>query len=189
METQLFNILTSFKNIKYLKDDNKKICIEFYNFFINNYKKYNSFNNLINIFLYYNKHNIKNTILFLNNFFNINIKIDKNVILNEITRQHYIKNYNINKHSNIINFNSYKNKYKKIGYFIVYLKWFDNYIILKDIHTNKIFKLCLSNDIINYIMINDILKLEIIKKEKSFWQMLNLLEFYPNKLEFNLKRL
>ena len=189
MEKQLFSILSDFKKIKFLKDEDKIICTNFYQFFINNYKKYNTFNDLINIFLYYNKNsNIYDIVNVLNNIFNIEIKIDNNVVLNELKRYNFIKNYKLTKNK-ILNFYMYKYEKIKKGYFIVYLKWFDNYIILKDIYSNKILKLYLDNDLIEYIMIGDILKLTIVKDKKSYWQILNILDFYQDKLNYNLYRL
>ncbi len=154
---------------------------------------------MINIYIYYNKKDdIDYTINFLNSFFDINIKLDKNIILNEFNRYQYIKGYKIyekNSIDKILDFTYYKSVYcinkntnLKKGYFSVYVKWFDNYVIMNEIYTNKKIKLFVPSDLLSFIVINDILSLEIIKKEKSVWCILNILDFYPNGLNINTYR-
>ena len=180
MDKQLFNILSTFNKIRYLDKNDKEIYNSFYNFFINNYKNYNNLNDLLTIYIVYNgKDKIYNTISFLNKFFNVDIKLDKVFILNEINRYNKIKKCTLSK-NNIFYFNK-NTKYK--DNFIVYTKWFDNFIIIKSLSNNKILKLYVPNDIIKYIFINDVFYLEIIKKHKSFWSILNILDFYPNGLK------
>ncbi|WP_250278548.1 hypothetical protein [[Clostridium] colinum] len=195
MNRDIFNVLCNLKRVKYLNEDEKNIYMSFYKFFINNYKKFENFNDLINVYLFYNqKDRVDEIVKFFNNFLDIDIELDEKIILNEINRCNYIKNYKSSKcfsNNKIVDFNNYKKSYLKNkenyknGIFLVYTKWFDNYLIMNNIYTNKKIKLYVPNDILKYIMINDILSLELIKDEKSFWRILNILDFYPNWLEIN----
>ena len=180
MEKQIFNILYKLNNIKYLDNKDKKIYISFYNFFINNYKKYNNVNDLFNIYLIYNgKESLNETLNFFDKILNINITLDKIFIVNEIKRYENIKNSNIK--NNIIYFHN-KNSNVIDGKFLVYSKWFDNYLIIKNLSNNKILKLYVQDNILKYININDIINLKIIKNNKSFWSIINIIDFLPNGL-------
>ncbi len=183
MEKHLFNILSTFNNkIKYINNSDKKIYFSFYNFFINNYKNYNNINELLNIYLIYNgKENINKNIHLLTQFFNFNIKVDKVFIVNEIKRYNYIKNFK--KYNNIVYLYNQSNIIT--DKFYIYSKWFNNFIILKSKYTNKLFKVYMPNEIIKYININDMLHLKIAKNNKSFWNILDIIDFYPNGLKSN----
>lgn len=90
----------------------------------------------------------------------------------------------------IVNLNNYKeysfkkqklNKYKITdrGYFIFISKCYNNCIIIKNITTNKFYKLLLSSNIINLLETNDILHIEIKKDDKPPWEISILFKFYP----------
>lgn len=192
MDTQMYNILNTFNRIKNLDYIDKDLYLSFYSFFIKNYKKYKNFNDLITVYIILNgKNKLNSNISFFNKFFNFDININKKFIISEINRHNHILNYNFSKSYNnkIVKINEYKkyvfnNKPKllKTGYFSIYSKWFNNYVLIIDLSTQHFFKLYLPNNLIDKLFNNDILKLEILKKEKPFWTISKIIDFYPNSL-------
>lgn len=192
MDKQMYNILNTFNKIKNLDYIDKNLYLSFYRFFINNYKKYKNFNDLISVYIILDgKNKLNSNIKFFNKFFNFDINVNRKFIINEINRQNHILNYNFSKSYNnkIVNFNEYKkyifnskSKLLKIGYFSIYNKWFNNYVLIRDLDTQNFFKLYLPNNLIDKLFTNDILKLEILKKEKPFWTISKIIDFYPNSL-------
>lgn len=196
MDKEIYKILSSLNKIKSLDCIDSKMYHSFYTFFIENYKNYDTFDSLILSYLICNENELNDSLDFFNKFIELDIKINKQFIINEINRRNYIMNYDFYSQFNnekIIKFNDYKNYFNKnkkkcfkIGYFSIYSKWFDNYIIIKDLYSGNILKVYVDNNILDKIFNNDILKLEIYKKEKAFWNVFKVLEFYPNRLNTHI---
>lgn len=179
MDKQLFIILKTFEKIK-KSLSNDKITNDFYKFFITSYKAYNNIEDLIIAFLI-EKELFTNYKNFLQPFLN-NIDIDDKYIDSELKRCSYIKNYVSYKETKIIKIANYQKNYKSYinkGEFIIFSNWFNNFFIIKNTHSQKCYKVFFPDEILNKIYINDVISLELVKKDKHFWQIQKIIDFYP----------
>lgn len=178
-----------------------------YNFLIVNYKytKLDKINKLMFeqfLFFKFSKDKLFNYI-YIKNFFNIIFEyINKNYnlmfnfsiddIIKDLKRINKIKvstnkntkNLIINKSPLIISFDKYKEEYfKKINQKSIYIvldKFLNDYILIKNLKTNKFLKLKTAKNTINLICINDIILMKIQKQNQ--WIIKEIFKYYPFKI-------